>query len=224
MTRRHTISPRRVFFDLETGGLNASRHPIIQIAAVAFDIHWQELERFEVKLKFDEADADPEALKKVCYSKHLWAKHAVSPITAYERFCYFLREHATVDKLSQAGKPYHVARLFAHNAKFDSEFLWSFHDRLRKKNKKLFLPADRHVICTLQTALLYFETAYDLEKPPDYKLGTLCDYFGIPFSANEAHDALYDCVATARLFHFSALMRELTYRNGGTFVAVTERS
>ena len=202
MTRRHAIAPRRVFVDVESGGLDANRHPLIQVAAVAFDIDWHEVERFEVKLMFDEATCDTNALKKISYDRRLWNAHAVQPLTAYQRFCYFLREHATLEKVSRTkGVPYHVARLFAHNASFDSSFLWRWHEMLRCENPDLFLPADRHVICTLQTALILFDQEQTIPRPIDYKLGTLCEYFGVPFSTNEAHDALYDCLAAARLYH-----------------------
>lgn len=190
-----------MFADLETGGLDPAKHPIIQIAAVAFDIDWHEVGRFEVKLIFDEADCDPDALKKVSYDRGLWSAHAVQPLTAYERFCYFLREHATVEKYSKRKNvSYHVSRLFAHNAKFDSEFLWRWHNTLQADNPTLFLPADRHVICTMQTALVLFDQEPTAPPPADYKLGTLCEYFALPFSTNEAHDALYDCLAAARLY------------------------
>lgn len=39
-----------VFFDLETGGLDAAHHPIVQIAAVAVSDAGKELETFEQKL------------------------------------------------------------------------------------------------------------------------------------------------------------------------------
>lgn len=204
LTRRHNILPRRVFIDLECGGLDPKRHPIIQIAAIAFDSEWEERERFEVKLKFDEADCDPEALKKICYDRRLWALHAVEPLTAHHRLSYFLREHATIEKTSRAKQvPYHLAQLFAHNAPFDSAFLWHWHDSLRSEHHGLFLPADHRIICTLQTALIFFDQdrVDGFARPDNFQLGTLCEYFGIPFSVNEAHDAAYDAVATALLYH-----------------------
>lgn len=202
MTRRHTIKRRRVFLDLETGGRYSSKHPIIQIGAVAFDVDWNELERFEVKVKFDEAEADPEALKKTCYQKHLWDMHAVEPTTAFDRFCYFLREHATNEWTPRNSDcVQHRAQLFAHNAKFESEFLtrWKWRLRTQYENREFFLPADPRIICTMQAAMI----ACDQHPPPpsDYKLGTLCGSFGISFSTNRAHEAVYDAVKSAQLYH-----------------------
>ena len=200
MTRRHTIDARRVYFDLETGGTDETRHPIIQIGAVTIGTDGREVERFEVKVKFDEADCDAEALRKARYDRRLWNLHGVEPMTAFERFCYFLREHATIEKLSRKKRvPYHLARLVAHNASFDSRFLSNWHATLKDENSELFLPADRLVICTMQAALKFFDEHSSLTPPSDYKLGTLCEYFRIPFSTNEAHDGLYDALATAKL-------------------------
>ena len=191
-----------MFFDVETGGIDPHRHPIIQIAAVAFDEQWRARDRFEVKLHFKEADCDPEALKKVCYDRELWTKHSVDPLTAHDRFSYFLSEHATVEKHSRdKDKTYHVARLFAHNAKFDTDFLWTWHCKLREQDPEIFLPADRLAICTLQTALVYFDQVQEVTPPKNFRLGTLCEYFDIPFSTNQAHDASYDSLKTAELYH-----------------------
>ena len=202
MTRRHTISRRRVFVDLETGGRFAWKHPIIQIGAVAFDVDWRELERFEVKLKFDEAEADPEALKKVSFSKHLWEMHGVEPATAFDRFVYFLREHATSEWTPKnSDKVQHRAQLFAHNATFEREFLDKWKWRLRKDHgeRDFYLPSDPRIICTMQAAMM----AFDQSPPPptNYQLGTLCEHMGIEFSTNRAHEAVYDCVKAAELYH-----------------------
>ena len=118
------------------------------------------------------------------------------------RFSYFLREHATLEKISpRTHKPYYVAQLFAHNAHFDRDFLWAWHDRLREEHpeKKLYLPADWHTICTYQKALDFFHQNPDLPRPQNFQLGTLCHYFYIPFSVNQSHDALYDCQPVAAL-------------------------
>ena len=201
MTRRHTITPRRVFFDLETGGLDAAQHPIIQIAAVSFDCSWKELERFEVKLKFAEAEADAEAPQEGALRPRAMGK---ARGRAGDRSrAIFVFSFASTRRLRRPLAK--GLRITSHGSllitpSFDSEFLWTWHDRLREENDKLFLPADRHSICTLQTALILFDQQPLIERPADYRLGTLCEYFGIPFSVNQAHDALYDCLATAQLY------------------------
>ena len=57
----------------------------------------------------------------------------------------------------------------------------------RQEPKKIYLPADPRVRCTMQRAMWWFDEAR-IEPPKDYKLGTLCEYFGIAVS--ETHEAL----------------------------------
>ena len=68
---------RVVYFELETGGV-LEQHPIIQITAVAIDeTTWRELGAIEMKLQFDPAKADPEALKMNHYDPAVWAAEAI---------------------------------------------------------------------------------------------------------------------------------------------------
>ncbi len=61
-----------IYFDTETGGVLPS-HPTIQLAAIAVeDGTWNEAAGFERKIKFNEADADPEALKINHYEPEVW--------------------------------------------------------------------------------------------------------------------------------------------------------
>jgi DNA polymerase III epsilon subunit-like protein len=55
-------------------------------------------------------------------------------------------------------------------------------------------------LCTKQRALWLFAEDKSLTPPADYKLGTLCQYFGVPLSADDAHDALADVRATVGLY------------------------
>ena len=181
--------------DLETAGLEFSR-PIIQIAAVAVDSRLHELESFEIKIQFDEAEADSRALSKNHYSPDLWEQEAVEPREAATKFAGFLRRHATVDLFSSEGKRYQVAQLVAHNGeRFDGPFLHAWYRRLG-----LFCPARYMVLCTKQRALWLFEEDKTLTPPADFKLGTLCQYFSVPLRPEDAHDALNDVRATVELY------------------------
>lgn len=184
-----------VFVDIETAGLNPKRHPIIQIAAVAVDAGLNPLEAFEAKILFDEHSARRHALRKNHFSRGLWAKEALDPQEAATRFSAFLRRHASFPMLSAEGRAYNVAQLVAHNASFDGEFLRTWYDRLG-----VFLPARRSVLCTLQRALWFFSESPSPTPPRDFKLATLCQYFGVSFHAASAHEALADVSATVALY------------------------
>lgn len=185
---------RLIFFDLETGGIDPKRHPIIQLAAVAVDEHLEVLEAFEAKIKFNPRQAKAQSLRKNHYHPGVWANDAREPKLVAQDFSEFLRRHASVPALSAQGKPYQVAQLVAHNAAFDARFLTAWYDKLN-----LYLPARRLVLCTMQLAMWRFVSGEDA-PPANYQLATLCEYFGVPFHAASAHDALGDASATVQLF------------------------
>lgn len=74
--------------------------------------------------------------------------------------------------------------LVAHNAQFDKKFV----DKYAKINGYLFANRVMDTIDMAKKSVLC----------KNYKLGTLCDYFGI--SLEGAHRAVNDCLATAKLF------------------------
>jgi len=179
-----------VVVDLETGGLETHR-PIIQIAAIAVDDEFNELEVFEVKVKFDEAKACPDALRRIHYRRAEWKRSAVAPKKAAWAFARFLRRHATVELYRRDLSVFRVAQLAAHNSQFDGPFLTEWFNRL-----DIFLPASYRVFCTLQRAYWLFQDNPDLPPPDDFRLGTLCEYFGVPLNPADAHEALADVRAT----------------------------
>lgn len=199
-----------VFLDLETGGLDRERHPIIQIAAVAIDVDWRELEAWECKVLFREENAEPEALKLNSYDPEVWEDEGLHPRTACSQLSDFLRRYSTVPMVSRAGSPYTVAQLAGHNlAGFDLPFLQSWYGRLDQ-----FMPASYRGLDTLQLAMWSW-AADPTDTPANYKLETLADHFGID---HEAHDALADvrvCVEVAKRL----LARGVSAHKGGPQVA-----
>lgn len=184
-----------IFFDLETAGCDAARHPIIQLAAIAVDAALEPLEAFEVKLCFDAKRANKQSLRKNHYRPGVWAKEAVGSREAAYRFSEFLRRHATVPSVSRDGEDYFVAQLVAHNAAFDGPFLLSWFER-----ERIFLPARKLILCTLQRSLWLASESPDVSPPRDHKLATLCEHFRVPFHAASAHEALGDVTATVGLY------------------------
>ena len=183
-----------VCFDLETGGLEPDQ-PDIQLAAIAVGSDYNELATFERKIQFDESKATKVALEINHYDPEVWKREAKPLLQVCREFAEFLRPYCCVPKVSKAGKPYKVARLFGHNAAtFDGP-------RLQRMftGAGVFLPADLRVRCTLQRALWWFdEHCEDLPKSPEnFKVGPLCEYFGIPVV--DAHDALGDVRMTVAL-------------------------
>lgn len=194
MNTRLDPDERLLFVDLETGGVEPWR-PIIQIAAIAVTSNLRELESFESKIRFDESVAAPRALCKNHYSQERWLPEGRPSREVAAEFAQMLRRHATVDQAATSGRVFQVAQLVAHNAAFDGAFLEAWFARL-----KLFLPASPRVLCTMQRAIWLFHEHKSLTPPADYKLSTLCQYFGVALPAEDAHDALNDVRATVALY------------------------
>lgn len=203
---------RLVFFDLETAGLHdivggrvRRTRPLTQIAALAIDGAYRELEALELKVQFDERAADRFALKNRHYDAAVWEREAVEPRHAASQFAKFLRRHATVDRVSRAGHPYRVAQLVAHNAEqFDGPVIRAWFETLNK-----LCPASYNVFCTKQRAYWLFRENMLLTPPADYRLPTLCEYFGVGLRPHDAHDALNDVRATVALYR--AMVRHCRY-------------
>ena len=183
-----------MFVDIEAAGLEVHR-PIIQIAAIAVDKELHEIDRFETKIHFDESTACPDALRKVHYRRAEWKRTAVPPRKAAWSFANFLRGHASVEIYKQDLSVFRVAQLVSHNSQFDGPFLKAWFERL-----DIFLPASYRVFCTLQRAYWFFQENPQLPPPDDYRLGTLCAYFGVPPNPHQSHDALVDVRAAVDLY------------------------
>jgi DNA polymerase III epsilon subunit-like protein len=195
---RPAADERLVFVDLEVGKAGRQRL-ILQIAAVALTRSLVELESFEAKILTD-VPRDAE-IRHRRFNRAQWQAEAKHPkVVAYE-FGRFLGRHATVEIAGTSRRRIAVAQLVAHNAEFDGLFLRDWFERLG-----LFLPASYRVHCTLQRALWLFQEQSGMIPPADFKLGTLCRYFGIMLPLHEAHDALADVRATAELYRRMMLL------------------
>lgn len=168
----------RIFFDLETGGVEA-HHPNIQLAAVAVDDNWKELDTFERKIAFDRLKASEDALAMNHWTAEAWAK-AIPQSQAIEEFSRWSRPYQSIERMSRSQRPYRVGQLAGHNvATFDGPRLHRAYQEAAE-----FMPFDYRVLCTMQLALWL--------KPgrTSYKLHDLCADLGLV--VDKAHDALSD--------------------------------
>lgn len=188
-----------VILDLETGGLDACKHPLTQIAAIAVNANtFDVIESFHRLVRFREDTADPEALAVNHYDPARWAAEGIHPETVSAELLAFLSKHSTVPMMSKAGRPFNVTRLAGHNiAGFDYEFLRTWINRLDHAKspgtRPRFFPGAFQTIDTLILATWYFECVHgaDLPKPANMKLSTLAEFFKVETSGS--HDALVDC-------------------------------
>lgn len=169
-----------VIFDYETGGVKPE-HPNIQLAAIAVDQKWNEVESFERKIKFDPAKCSPEALEINHYDSDAW-KDAIPESEVFREFAAFLSKHATMEQVSKrTGNPYTVARIAAYNFNFDKDRLWAM-------SRGNFVPAYPQGLCLMQRAMWF---ALDVSLPVEnFRLTSVAHALGIPI--DDAHDALGD--------------------------------
>jgi DNA polymerase III epsilon subunit-like protein len=183
-----------VFVDVEVAGAEITR-PVIQVAAIATGNNVEVLETFEAKLTFDERLADSRSLTRTRYSPDIWAAEARSATAVARAFGRFLRRHIVQQPVTQNGRGHCVAQLAAHNAPFDGPFLRTWFERVGA-----YFPGDYRLLCTMQRAQWLFQEHPEWRRPRDYKLGTLCDYFGVWLPPDQAHTALADVRATVEVY------------------------
>ena len=80
------VNERQVYVDVETASLDIEKPLIIQIAAIAVDASYRQLEDFEVKIRFDRGAASSEALSKNRHDAMLWSRAAMDPLEAALQF------------------------------------------------------------------------------------------------------------------------------------------
>ena len=191
---------RLVFVDLEIAKVRQRRR-ILQVAAIAVTQSLQELESFEAKIRIDERLIRASQIRNRHFDAQLWKTEGRSENAVAYDFGRFLTRHATADVTGSGFRPLVVAQLVAHNAEFDGAFLRKWFERLG-----LFLPASYRVFCTLHRAMWLFHEDRLLTPPGNFKLVTLCQYFGVPFNPTQSHDALADVRATAELYRRMSML------------------
>jgi len=192
---------RIIFADIESVGVDPNGF-IRQIAAVAVDDTLQEIEVFDARLPVNWREA--QSWRRPPRRTPLPAETETA-----RQFAEFLSRHATLNIMTTRGATLRVAQLAAHHAVHDGSFLQAFFARNHR-----FYPGDYRMLCTVQRAQWFFQENDELPPPADFKLATLCEYFGIPFPRTKPHDALHDVRATVELYR-EILAHEVRLRCGG---------
>jgi DNA polymerase-3 subunit epsilon len=176
------------WFDCETTGLDAKKNSIIQIGGV-IEIGGVIVERLEYFLRPDphtviepralevngktekEIMDYPPAVEAICGLKEVLAKY----VNRYDR----------EDKFVAAG----------FNVNFDIDFLREAFLRVHDKYYGSWFFS-----CPLDTwTMVSFAILYNNLRLPNFKLTTICDYYGIQIP--EAHNAVDDVMATRTLYY-----------------------
>ena len=174
-----------VAVDLETSGFDATRHGILEIAAVTFEFREQEL-TIDQRLRwavqpFAAAAIDQASLKVTGIDLDDRDRGAASEKEALTELFRLVRKAIKRHGCTRA-------ILLAHNAAFDASFLRQAVERTNVKRDPF------HPFSTLDTASLaavsYGHTV----------LSEACQRAGIAYEKDRAHNALYDAERCALLF------------------------
>lgn len=175
-----------VVIDIETGGLEPLKNPILEIAAFLLEINQQkqlhlgELFACHV-LPFKDADLDPTSLEITRIDPYHPFRFAIEEKEALQELFAFVEKSVAINGCRRAV-------LVGHNAHFDLSFIQAAMKRCKIKKSPF------HAFTCFDTATL---AASVFGKPV---LAKALREAQIPFDKNEAHSAIYDAKCAAELF------------------------
>lgn len=173
-----------VVIDIETGGFDEVRNPILEICAIIITMDNNILTphpplHFHIQ-PFAGAIIDEQAIQFNGIHPHSALRGAIKEQDALEQIFNTIRQTLTTEQCSRA-------ILVGHNAFFDLGFI-------KQASLRHNLKSPLHQFSTIDTlslgALIYGETV----------LAKIIAKAGIEFDNNQAHSALYDTQKTAELF------------------------
>ena len=174
-----------VVIDIETGGFDASRDAILELAGILLEFDGDQLFPGK-KLHYHVEPSpglniEPASLSFTGINPDDPARGAVSELDAFKDFFAEVR---------RALKSAHCNRavIVAHNATFDHQFVRSASERNNLKRNPF------HPFTSLDTASIA-AVAYGQTV-----LSRACAQAGVPFDESQAHSALYDAERAALLF------------------------
>ncbi|MES2023656.1 MAG: 3'-5' exonuclease [Patescibacteria group bacterium] len=168
--KKHNLA----FIDIETTGLDVTRHEIISIGCVITKPDFEIIEEFELKIKPEHIEnADKTSLKVNGYKEEDW-KDA----------------HDLRDTMKTFAKKVADCIMVGQNVSFDSAFLEYNFIQMKIKNTLHY-----HKLDTISIAWAKLHREPDLDH---FSLRELCARFGI--KNENAHTALSDARATFELY------------------------
>ncbi len=174
-----------VAIDIETSGFDAERHAILELSAVLFAFHNQELHieqrRSWAVRPFATAAIEQESLQVTGIDLDDHERGAIGEKDAITALFKLVRKEVKRHGCQRAV-------LLGHNAAFDAGFLHSAVQRTGMKRDPF------HPFTTLDTASL---AAVSFGHTV---LSEACARAGIPYEKDKAHSALYDAERCALLF------------------------
>lgn len=178
-----------LFYDLETGGLNHSRHGIHELAAI-YEEDGDVVKRLHVQAN-PWGELDPSALIKCGVTESELRGRKGTDAGIYLSLAHVLNQH--IDRFDRKDKAF---RAGYNICGFDNGFLSALFDRNGDRYLMSYFWAGSLDVMVLAAEYLR-PKVHELK---DFKLGTVCRAVGIEFDDSQAHGALYDVTKTRELY------------------------
>lgn len=173
--------------DIESTGIDANKNAIIQLAG-AIEINGAIKEEFDIKIRpFPGAVVDPKALEVhgiTVDEMMTWPDQHIAHRQFTDILSKYVNKFDREDKFTPCG----------YAARFDCEFIGAFFNRC---GDKYWGAWQNWRIIDIMSVVYWLRSLRIVPELINYKLVTVCEYFGIPLP--EAHDALADIRATIAL-------------------------
>jgi len=177
---------KTLYLDVETTGVDPRRHGLVQLACIVeIDGEIKGQGCWNIR-PFPEDEIEEKALEVTGLTREKLAGFK-APMAAFDEIDYFLGLYC--DRYSRADKYYTVG----YNVDFDMRFLAAFW----KKCKNDYFGSFFNGKNIDPLPILRWMDWRGMISLPDYKLGTVCNHWGIDLA--QAHDALADIKATREL-------------------------
>lgn len=189
---------KRLFYDLETTGLNPAKHSIHQLAGKIV-IDGEVKETFDIKMQPNpKAQIDPEALKV--------AGITVETLKTYQSFqSGYLQFHKIVSKYVDQFNKKDKFHLVGYNiCAFDNDFLRG----LFKQNDNMYFGSYFWSDCIDVFPIACMILEEHRTSMENFKLGTVAKKFGIDVKDDKLHDGLYDIELTEQILHKINALRQ----------------
>lgn len=171
--------PTWIFYDFETTGLNPSNCEVIQIGALAIS-NGNKIAQFQTLIK--SIDKIPEKVVEITKITDKKIEYAPNLETGWKLFFDWILN-------------FNPIVMIGHNSnKFDKLFLDRALTRFPHPLSE-YIASYKH----LDTLEISRNPQFEI-NPPNYKLISLIDYFGISCNNDNLHGALYDSLMTFKVF------------------------
>ena len=173
------MEQRITIFDVETGGTDAMKHSILQVAIAVFE-NGKELDAIKLNIVHDEYSVTEVAMKinKIDLDNH----KGFTPEEAVNKIITFMAKYFD-----------EPAQVCGHNVSFDVSFIKKMFQDVGENYDRIF--SYRLLDTSAVARFLIFMGVI----PSGGSLGDLLTYFKVPHDKMELHDALVDCRVTYQL-------------------------